>query len=139
MEKAGVHKPHRPWATMFRIGAALLLAAGLLVVVQWVRQSRQQPAGVSISVESPVPGETVSSPVRFAFNIGGARLGAPEQGLDHLHISLDGGPEVGVYQDAFSAPLPAGQHTVVAELADALHDSLGISTRVTFTVTEPAR
>ncbi|TAM87187.1 hypothetical protein EPN42_11965 [bacterium] len=124
---------------MLRIGAALLLVAGLLVVVQLVRQSQRQPAGVSLSVESPAPGETVSSPVRFAFKVGGARLGAPEQGLDHLHLSLDGGPEVGVYQDAFSAPLPAGQHTVVAELADALHDSVGVSTRVTFTVIEPAR
>ncbi|TAM78180.1 hypothetical protein EPN44_01435 [bacterium] len=139
MQKTGVRKQHRRWATMFRIGAALLLAAGLLVVVQLVRQSQQQPAGLSLSVESPASGGMVSNPVRFAFKVGGARLGAPEQGLDHLHISLDGGPEVGVYQDAFSAPLPAGQHTVVAELADALHDSLGVSARVTFTVTEPAR
>lgn len=119
-----------------RIVAAAALAVGALIVVQLVRQSNTESAGVTVSVRAPASDATVSNPVRFAFTVQGGRLGTPEQGLDHLHVSLDGGQAVGVYQNSFTSSLPPGRHTLVVELADAAHDSLGATARTTFTVTD---
>lgn len=118
-----------------RIGAAALVVGGVVIGVQLVRHSQAQPAGVSVSIDSPAPGASVASPVSFMFAVDGARVGAPEEGADHLHVSLDGGLPLGLYQESFSAPLSAGKHTLVVELADAAHESLGVSARETFTIT----
>lgn len=134
---AGVRPGGRSRRTAaLRIVAAAAVAAGALVVVQLVRQSNTESAGVTVSVQAPATDATVSNPVLFEFAVQGGRLGTPEQGLDHLHVSLDGAQAVGVYQRSFTSSLEPGRHTLVVELADASHASLGATARTTFTVTD---
>jgi len=121
-----------------RLGVAVVLVAAAIIGVQAVRGSQNPAVDVAVAIDSPAAGATVTNPVRFAFTVTGATLGAPEKGLDHLHLSLDGGPELGLYEDTVTSPLPAGRHTLTVELADAAHDAIGVSAERIFTVTGPA-
>ncbi len=120
-----------------RVAIAAVLVASGIIGVQAVRGSQGPAVGVAVAIDSPAADATVTNPVHFTFTVTGATLGAPENGLDHLHLSLDGGPELGLYENSLTSPIPAGRHTLTVELADAAHDSTGVSAESTFTVTGP--
>jgi hypothetical protein len=117
----------------------------------------------TVSFTEPSDGSTVGSKVSAEVELEGFELDpdavgmAAEDGHGHLHFSLDGGrfdtakysgpngelaEELGV--DGQYSPsvepsitysnLPAGEHTLVVELAENDHSDVGISDETTFTV-----
>ncbi|MEO6976260.1 MAG: hypothetical protein ABI144_10385 [Gallionella sp.] len=95
----------------------------------------QAATAPSFSIVSPQAGTTVASPVTLEIGVQGAQIGRPVDGLDHLHISVDGGPELALYQNRrVAVPLPAGRHTLQVELAGPTHQALLPPKSVTFTV-----
>lgn len=108
----------------FALGGALL--SGSL---------RQAAPGTSFSISSPIAGSTVSAPVDLRVTLRGSTLGVPTDGLDHLHVSVDGGQLLALYESPdLSLPLSQGKHTVVVELAGPSHQPLLPAESVSFVV-----
>ncbi len=92
-------------------------------------------AAADFSIVSPTDGAVLSSPVTLRITVTGAEVGYPTDGLDHLHVSLDGGPEVALYKNALVAiPVSPGRHTLSVELAGPTHAPLMAPKTVAFTV-----
>ncbi len=80
---------------------------------------------VSFAITSPLANSTVSAPVDLAVALTGSQLGEPSAGRDHLHISIDGGRPLALYdRSEVGLPLPRGPHTVAVELAGPNHRPL---------------
>ena len=89
----------------------------------------------SFTITAPAADATVTSPVSVVVEVQGAQIGRPADGLDHLHISVDGGPTRSIYQNEPQVlTLEPGQHTVSMELAGPNHKPLLPPKSVTFTV-----
>jgi len=89
----------------------------------------------SFTITAPTDRATVSSPVTVTVALTNAKLGKPTDGLDHLHISVDGGQPTPVYKDGpVTLPLAPGKHTVKVELSGPTHRTLLPPKSVTFTV-----
>lgn len=89
----------------------------------------------TFAITAPAAGAVVGSPVSVVVDVKGARIGKPTDGLDHLHISVDGGPVIAVYKNGpISLPMPAGKHTVAVELAGPTHQPLEPPKSVAFSV-----
>lgn len=93
------------------------------------------PRAASFQIESPAAAANIRSPVAINVTLHGATLGQPEDGFDHLHISVDGGEAIPVY----AAPIPPlrlapGRHTLAMEVAGPDHRPLTTTKTVTFTV-----
>lgn len=89
----------------------------------------------TFSIISPKAGTTVASPVTLRVQVRGAEIGYPMQGLDHLHVSVDHGPEHALYHnDPVSIRLPAGPHTIYVEIAGPTHEPLEPPKSVAFVV-----
>ncbi|MDE3097693.1 MAG: hypothetical protein KGK07_17030 [Chloroflexota bacterium] len=119
----------------------LLRLGGVAVVVALVggivllRGGNRAAAGTSFQILSPSAGATVASPVLIDVGLQGAQLGVPSTGLDHLHVSIDGGQPIALYHaPELTVPLAPGEHTVAVQLADAAHDGILPPQTVTFSV-----
>jgi len=93
------------------------------------------PRAASFQIESPTAAANIRSPVAIKVALHGATLGKPVDGLDHLHISVDGGEAIPVY----AAPIPPlqlapGRHTLTMDVAGPDHRPLTATKTVTFTV-----
>ncbi len=95
----------------------------------------QAAPDISFSIASPVAGSTVGALVDLRVMVKGSTLGAPTDGLDHLHVSVDGGQPLALYESPdLSLPLSQGKHTVVVELAGPSHQPLLQAQSVSFVV-----
>lgn len=114
-------------------GVTTLAVAGALIAV---RAGSGSDPGATLTINAPRDGATVTSPVTLDVALHGAKLGAPGDGLDHLHLSLDGGQPIADY-DSSRLPLQItpGRHTLTIELAGPDHAPLLPQQSVTFTVT----
>ncbi|MBB6085492.1 hypothetical protein [Castellaniella defragrans] len=89
----------------------------------------------SFVIQSPAQGAVVNSPVILQIDVQGATIGQPIEGLDHLHLSVDGGSEVAIYRNGLlRLPLAPGKHTIFVELAGPTHEGLLPPKSVAFTV-----
>lgn len=89
----------------------------------------------SFTILSPAAGAVINSPVILQVEVQGARIGLPIQGLDHLHLSVDGGSEIAIYQNGLMRlPLSPGKHLLLVELAGPTHEGLLPPKNVSFTV-----
>ena len=89
----------------------------------------------SFAITAPAAGATVASPVSIVVTVTDAKIGKPTVGLDHRHVSIDGGPVIAVYKPGpVSLLLPAGKHPVAVELAGPTHQPLLPPKSVAFTV-----
>ncbi|MBX3308996.1 MAG: hypothetical protein KF739_01005 [Cryobacterium sp.] len=96
---------------------------------------RQAEPGTSFSIVSPTAGSTVTTPVDLVVALKGATIGVPADGLDHLHVSIDGGQLLALYQTPeLNMRLSQGDHTVVVELAGPSHQALLPAQTVSFVV-----
>lgn len=96
---------------------------------------RQAAPDTSFAIASPVAGSTVGAPVDLKVALKGSTLGVPTDGLDHLHVSVDGGQLLVLYESPdLSLPLSQGKHTVVVELAGPSHQPLLQAQSVSFVV-----
>lgn len=105
--------------------AGIVAAAAVIGGVVLLRAGHQAAAATGFQIVSPAAGATVSSPVQVRVALRGARLGTPSTGLDHLHVSIDGGEPVALYQmPELSVPLAPGPHVIAVQLADASHEGI---------------
>ena len=112
------------------IAVALAVAAPALA-----KDAGSAASAPSFQIESPTSAASVSSPVPVQISVHGASIGSPEDGLDHLHISVDHGDAVPVYKMPVAPlKLAAGPHTLTVELAGPDHQPLTAPQVVTFTV-----
>ncbi len=87
------------------------------------------------AILSPAQGAVINSPAILQIEVKDARIGQPIEGLDHLHLSVDGGSEIAVYQNGLMRlPLDPGKHTLLVELAGPTHEGLLPPKSVSFTV-----
>ena len=120
-----------------RAGCVLLVAMAFSgIAVAQLFDFAHSPRAVSFQIESPTAAANIRSPVAIKVALHGATLGQPEDGFDHLHISVDGGEAIPVY----AAPIPPlhlapGRHTLAMEVAGPDHRPLTRTKTVTFTVT----
>lgn len=110
----------------------ILVAIGGAMLTQ---SSGNQASEASFLITSPASEATVNSPVTWDVRLQGAQLGSPTDGLDHLHIAVDGGQTLAIYEVPVPPlELPPGQHTLMVELAGPDHRSLTATQSVTFVV-----
>lgn len=115
--------------------AIALVAAGALSAALVLRSDGHSSSGVAIGIVAPLTGATVASPVTLDVSARGAKIGTPSEGLDHLHISLDGGLPIADYNSTQPVlPIPPGEHTLTVELAGPDHAPLLPARSVSFTV-----
>lgn len=91
----------------------------------------------SFEITSPQEGSSVASPGILDIELRNAELGQPTEGLNHLHVSLDGGQATASYKSTkwmFSAS--PGEHTFAVEVAGPDHAPLQPAKTVTFTVSK---
>ncbi len=113
----------------------VLAAAALLVTLTGSAQAAGALRSVSFEIKAPAADSTVSSPVQLEVALTGATIGRPSAGLDHLHVSVDGGPEQAIYQPGpVTLNLAPGKHLVFVEVAGPNHRALLPARHVSFTV-----
>lgn len=82
-------------------------------------------AAPDFTIVKPTAGATVTSPVAVVVDTKGIPIGKPVDGLDHLHISVDNGPEIAVYDNKdIAIPMKPGMHVIAVELAGPAHRPL---------------
>lgn len=90
----------------------------------------------NFTITAPSADAVVDNPVVVEVALEHSVIGRPIDGLDHLHIAIDGGPEVAIYQGGpvTLPPLPAGPHVIEVELAGPSHRALLPRKHVNITV-----
>lgn len=120
---------------LFLWGGIALLAVVAIGAAIVARSSGSEPSAISFQIASPASDTSVSSPVPLNVVLQGAKLGLPTDGLDHLHIAVDGGQTLAIYETPEpSLTLPPGQHTLIVEVAGPDHQALSAAQSVTFVV-----
>lgn len=127
--------PRRGLLIRIAAGVAILAVVGAVIATQAGNGS--DPAA-AFTINAPTDGATVSSPVTLDVTLqAGSRLGSPSDGLDHLHLSLDGGQPLAEYSSSrLPLQIPPGRHTLTVELAGPDHGPLSAPQSVSFTVAE---
>lgn len=116
-----------PW-----VGAALAVTLWLGGAGGGLRAQLLQP---SFTIAAPTAGATVGNPVLIRVTLEGAQIGKPSSGLDHLHIVVDGGEPVPIYdKPEWRVRLAPGRHTVLVDLAGPDHQALAPPKSVSFVV-----
>lgn len=76
----------------------------------------------TVAFTSPAANAKVTSPVKVAFSVQGAKIGQPETGDMHLHVYVDQSSDYKIlYAASGSLDVPAGQHTLKVVLAQPNH------------------
>ena len=120
--------------TLACLGSAIALAL-VIGAPALAKDAGSATPAPSFQIESPTSAASVASPVSVAILVHDASIGRPEDGLDHLHISVDHGDAVPVYKMPVAPlKLAPGQHTLEVELAGPDHQPLTAPQVVTFTV-----
>ncbi len=115
------------------LGVAVLAVAVVAVALR-SRGAADDP-DVAFTIHSPSDGTTVTSPVILDVGLQGATLGLPQNGLDHLHLSLDGGLPIAEYSSSrLPLQIPPSHHTLTVEIAGPDHAPGLPSRSVTFAV-----
>jgi len=126
--------PRRGLLIRITAGGAILAIVGAAIAIQ--AGGGADDPGVAFTINAPTDGATVSSPVTLDVALHGSQLGSPGDGLDHLHLSLDGGQPIAEYSSSrLPLQIPSGRHTLTVELAGPDHAPLLPDRSVTFTVT----
>lgn len=113
---------------MLRRAVAGVLAMGACVTMA---------ATADFTIVSPQNGAVLNGPVDLRIQVVNAQLGAPRDGLYHLHFSVDGGEAVALYREQdVSLPFKPGKHVIAVELAGPNHRAVGAPKQVSFTVRE---
>ena len=121
---------------LVRAAIAVAVVAVVAAAVALQAGGATGDAGPSFTIRTPTDGATVTSPVLLDVSLQRAKLGLPENGLDHLHLSLDGGLPIAEYSSSrLPLQIPPGRHTLTVELAGPDHAPLLPSRSVTFAVT----
>ena len=110
--------------TMIRVVVSLaaLLSIGGWLMTRGSPSDRPDEAGRSLTIISPVAGKVIGTPVRVHIGLVGSTLGQPSNGLDHLHVSIDGSPPQAVYANPdFTISMEPGKHSLAVELAGPDH------------------
>lgn len=131
---SGAKRGERPlWFLWVGIAVVAAFALGGAVLNGAFRQAAP---GTSFSIASPAAGSTMSGPFDLKVTLAGTTLGTPSDGLDHLHVSLDGGQPLALYDkpELTLPPLSAGDHTIVVELAGPSHQAILPAQSVSFVV-----
>lgn len=111
------------------------LAVALAAALAWPGAAVRASGGPEFSIVAPTEGAVVSSPVKVVIKVVNAEIGKPTDGLDHLHLSIDHGPEQAIYENrTMSLPMTPGAHTLDVELAGPTHAPLLPPKSVSFTV-----
>ncbi len=89
----------------------------------------------SFTIVSPTDGAAVTSPVSIVVDVQGGKIGKPTDGLDHLHVGVDGGQKRSIYVPGpVELELAPGAHTVQVELAGPNHRAYGPEKSISITV-----
>lgn len=120
-----------------RPAMALVLASVLaLVLGACAEEQASTGGGGTLSITSPADGASVQGPVRLVLLMPGVEIGAPEDGLMHFHVHIDGSNEFKVVSSTTAeVPVPAGQHTLEVVLAQPNHDETDTTATISVTVT----
>lgn len=132
LERVGAHGGSRRWLWSGAVAAAAAAALWLGGAGGALQAQMVQP---SFTIAAPAAGATVGSPVLVKVTMRGAQIGKPSSGLDHLHITVDGGEPTPIYdKPELSVRLAPGKHTVVVDLAGPDHQPLAPPKSVSFVV-----
>lgn len=94
---------------LFLWGGPAIVAVAAIVASVLAGNSTGETSAVSFRIASPTSEASVSSPVPLSVVLEGAKLGLPTDGLDHLHIAVDGGQTLAIYETPEpSLTLPPG-------------------------------
>lgn len=122
--------PTSPRASALPPAIGLLAAIGLVLAgCQSSSPSGSQAGGGQrLAFASPAAGAQVSSPVAVSFQVSGADIGRPETGKLHLHVHIDDSSQYKIlYATQGTVPVPSGQHTLKAVLAQPNHSETSVS------------
>lgn len=96
----------------------------------------QSGSAATVAFTSPAAGASVTSPVKVAFSVQGAKIGQPESGDMHLHVYVDQSSDYKIlYAASGSLDVPAGQHTLKAVLAQPNHTETATTASLQINVT----
>lgn len=116
----------------------LLAGTAIALCVGGAQAASPSPAGAAVSIVSPKDGETVTSPVKIVFGVGGMTLspaGTAKEHSGHHHLIIDADLPAadaliakdaqhihfGAGQAEASVELPKGKHTLQLLFADHNH------------------
>jgi hypothetical protein len=124
-----------PWA-----GAVLLSFVMLMASCRDVPTTGGEAGGeMSLSIQEPEAGATVSGKVDLVVSVEGTEIGAPESGAMHYHVYVDDSDQYEVVTTTeTSVSVPNGEHTLRVVLAQPNHEETEISDEVTVTVSGAA-
>lgn len=115
--------------------AALAVATALGLYAGTAAMAAEQGRSVAFDIVAPAEGATVKRPVQLELSLSGAEVGRPADGLDHVHVAVDGGRARSIYQPGpIPLDLAPGKHTVMVEIAGPNHRALLPAKHVSFTV-----
>ena len=90
----------------------------------------------TVAFTSPAANAQVTSPVKVAFAVQGAKIGRPETGDLHLHVYVDQSSSYSIlYATSGQVQVPAGRHTLKAVLAQPNHTETSTTATQQITVT----
>lgn len=113
----------------FAVAATLGLCSGGSAI------AAEQTRSVAFEIVAPAEGSTVQRPVQLEVSLSGAEVGRPADGLDHVHVAVDGGRARSIYEPGpIPLDLAPGKHTVMVEIAGPNHRALLPAKHVSFTV-----
>jgi hypothetical protein len=101
------------------------VALALVALSACVSQSGS-PEDVTISISSPLDGDTVAAgePVTVEINVEGTDLDVvTSEGAGHLHVTVDGEGMQMISQETTQVTLTKGEHEIKAEYTDENHAS----------------
>lgn len=115
--------------------AAFAVVASLGLYSSTAAVAADQGRSVAFDILAPAEGATVKRPVQLELSLSGAEVGRPADGLDHVHVAVDGGRARSIYQPGpIPLDLAPGKHTVMVEIAGPNHRALLPAKHVSFTV-----
>lgn len=124
--------------SLFRVAspfAALAAFVGLALYPHAAAVAAAPERTVAFEIVAPAEGATVQRPVRLELSLSGAEIGRPSDGLDHVHVAVDGGRARSIYEPGpIPLDLAPGKHTVMVEIAGPNHRALLPAKHVSFTV-----
>lgn len=134
MRNANSKRPNLLRPILIGLGVVLVLVFGA-AAMSGSFKSDKNPSAASFTITNPAANATVASPVKLSVAVKDSTLGAPTDGLDHLHVAVDGGEPEAIYDNRDRVlSLPPGPHTVIVDLAGPDHQSVLPMQTVSFVV-----